>query len=199
MNENEIPNSEDGNPFLSLADHIGRRLTRVSILATAIETEGVYCWDRFGRFIKAEPGSEYANKALDLLAQAFSLMQDPQPYRDEQYSDYEEALRDSWDHPLYLYGWASAVAPNFDFLQKEDVSPPRPVSRRDAQLEHIRHEIERAGYEPMAIPRGGKARIRKNCLNHPDVFTDSGFDHAWRKGVAYGLFKMRDAEKYSAK
>lgn len=53
-----------------------------SVIATAIEKLGVYCWDRFGRIVKAD--SEAQGRALDALAD---------------YVDWERRQWDTWEPP----------------------------------------------------------------------------------------------------
>ena len=54
--------------FLSLAKLLTQRKVSVAALATAIESHGVYGWDRFGRLKEFKSDSKGAGKALDLLA-----------------------------------------------------------------------------------------------------------------------------------
>ena len=51
----ELDESEycDPNPVISLGDLL-RDQVSVAALATAIEKEGIYCYDRFGRFLTAD-------------------------------------------------------------------------------------------------------------------------------------------------
>lgn len=46
------------------------------------------------------------------------------------------------------------------------------------------------GYDPMAIPTGGKQSIKNACLSLPSLFTEASFDHAWK--AAGGHVRMAD-------
>lgn len=46
------------------------------------------------------------------------------------------------------------------------------------------------GYDPMAIPTGGKQIIKNACLSLPSLFTEASFDHAWK--AAGGHVRMAD-------
>ncbi len=86
--------------------------------------------------------------------------------------------------------------------ESEEAVPPESVDKlgpRKQQLEIILAVIAALEFEPLQIPNGGKAKIKVICLTRPDVFTDSGFDHAWRVGLSAKLFKLGNHEKYSNK
>lgn len=114
----------DADGFVSL-NSLGDGVT-VAALATAIEAEGIYTWDRFGRFSKYEKGTDESKKALDALARHYERyygfhggMPD-----DEEY----EIDVDSPDSIFNLYGWSRAMLP--DFARSESKfprSPARPV------------------------------------------------------------------------
>jgi len=71
--------------------------------------------------------------------------------------------------------------------------------RRQQQLDAIVEVIEKLGYEPMAVPDSGKAKIKSIVLSQPKLFTDRGFEHAWRSGVTSQLFRLQNSEKFSKK
>ena len=52
------------------------------------------------------------------------------------------------------------------------------------------------GYNPMCIPKGGKAIIKKECLKKAAVFTDSGFDHAWKRANKLNKISIENKEQY---
>lgn len=94
MNQNYLPDEENGNPFLSLVDLMNAKVS-VSTLASAIETHGVYSWDAFGRY-KHFKGEEAVKPALDALAEA-------------RFMEPEEAAYSQAD----TFGWASDESPDF--------------------------------------------------------------------------------------
>ncbi len=61
--QRESPNDED-NPFVTLASLIDEK-TSIATLASAIEQEGIFTWDKYGRWGKASIDDE--NRALHLL------------------------------------------------------------------------------------------------------------------------------------
>lgn len=73
------------------------------------------------------------------------------------------------------------------------------LGRRDVQLELILAVIKALNYNPLEIPNGGKSKIKKICLERNRIFTDAGFNHAWKKGLMDGLFRLENHGKYSSK
>ncbi len=74
---------------------------------------------------------------------------------------------------------------------------PEISGRREQQHEVILAVIVALKFNPQQIPDTGKATIKQICLTRPRLFTDDGFDHAWKAGVKAGLFKLENHEKYS--
>ena len=73
------------------------------------------------------------------------------------------------------------------------------LGKRGQQHEVILAVIEALAYEPMAIPTGGKKKIKEICLNRVRVFTQDGFEHAWKDGTKASLFSLLESEKFSSK
>lgn len=71
--------------------------------------------------------------------------------------------------------------------------------RREQQHEIILAVIAALEFDPLQIPDRGCAKIKAICLTRPRIFTDSGFDHAWKAGVSAGFFKMANHEKFTSK
>jgi hypothetical protein len=69
------------------------------------------------------------------------------------------------------------------------------LKRRDKQITEIINIANTFSYEPMSIPEGGKANIRRECLKN-SLFTDSGFTHAWKAANKQNKISMADKEKY---
>jgi len=59
---------------------------------------------------------------------------------------------------------------------KEENTP----GRLELQILAISAAIDFFGYPRMAIPRGGKAKVRNYCLLNKMLFTADGFKRAWR-------------------
>lgn len=70
------------------------------------------------------------------------------------------------------------------------------AGRRGQQHNAILSVITELQFTPLEIPDGGKAKIKEECLKKTNLFTDAGFDHAWRAGLTNKLFKLANAEKY---
>ena len=71
------------------------------------------------------------------------------------------------------------------------------LGRREQQHEIILAVIAALEFDAQQIPDGGKAKIKSICLTRANVFTDTGFVHAWKAGLSAGLFKLANHEKYS--
>lgn len=72
--------------------------------------------------------------------------------------------------------------------------------KRNKQIEAICEVIKSLGYNPLKIPEGGKAKIKAKCLQlEGGLFTDAGFDHAWRAANKLEKISMQDKEKYLSK
>jgi hypothetical protein len=68
--------------------------------------------------------------------------------------------------------------------------------RRQKQIDAILQQAKDLKYSLLSIPKGGKVKIKKECLKDNALFTDSGFDHAWREASKKGLVRVADFEKY---
>jgi len=117
----EIPDDEDGNPFKTISQLVGCG-TSIATLATAIEKDGVYTWDRFGRFGKAS--DEDKALALDLLEAQYKWASDPEADRREDPRSPMDQCEGDWTNPFERFGWAAEVEPDFKNIcqtQVEDV------------------------------------------------------------------------------
>lgn len=81
-----------------------------------------------------------------------------------------------------------------------DRSTTESPGTRELQLRHIVQTALTLSFDPHAIPRGGKKQIKDICLaERKDLFTDTGFDHAW-KAASKGekpIVRMKDHKIYS--
>ncbi len=70
--------------------------------------------------------------------------------------------------------------------------------RRQEQVEEIVKTARSIGYDLKAIPDGGKGTIKAECLKNKGLFTNSGFDHAWKKAKKppYEI-QIENHERYS--
>lgn len=107
---NEINESVDfePNPVVSLGDLIRDEIS-VGALATAIENEGIYCYDRYGRFLTADCKAKV--EALDLLAEMYAWSIGADEDRSPLDMDQEQEI---WKYEKY--GWPVEGVPNFESL-----------------------------------------------------------------------------------
>ncbi len=107
----DIPNDED-NPFLILGYLLDRNVS-VATLASAIEQDGIYTWDRFGRFGLTD--MEGKAEALHLLEIHHKWESTPPQERSyEESRSPMEQWECVWDNAYAHFGWATKVAPDFD-------------------------------------------------------------------------------------
>lgn len=145
----------------------------------------------------------------------FEVITNYEYYRDNPYSledlvDYDELVKNGIEHVSVgkfprdnFFVVRTNVLTEFEqqFMAGSTVidALPETTSRREQQIEIILVVIAALNFEPLKIPDGGKAEIRKACLNCSRLFTDASFDHAWKKGLDDGLFRLKNHKKYSPK
>lgn len=143
---------EDNNPFRCLADLVLSNEESIAVLATAIEKNDIYCWDRFGRFNKATESDK--RNALDLLAEQHKWEREQEP-------PYEQnPLEAEYHHPLYLFGWAKNVLPKFDDIRNSltEVNPPQRQSAETKRKTTLLVAIAALGHKlGLKINREGKS------------------------------------------
>jgi hypothetical protein len=91
----------------------------VGAIATAIESEGIYTWDEYGRYHHANNGSDGVMKALEHLKifciELNSHWSDP--------VGAEEKIDQFWSNPelspLKMFVWPESKTPNFKKLQEK--------------------------------------------------------------------------------
>ncbi len=76
------------------------------------------------------------------------------------------------------------------------IKKEKPYSKRDNQINVICNIGKQLKYDLMAIPEGGKAAIKTECLKITPLFTLDGFLKAWQEGNRRKLISMQDKEKY---
>lgn len=104
--------------LITLAELLAEGVS-IGALATAIESAGIWGWDRYGRFTKFKPKDQGATEALDLLAAEASRSQDP----DEE-SPLDESER-MGDQRYRQHGWMKEELPDFDGIQATLPDVPR--------------------------------------------------------------------------
>jgi hypothetical protein len=69
--------------------------------------------------------------------------------------------------------------------------------RRDKQIHILLETIKRENMNPLAIPRGGKSKLKALCTKcHSKEFTESSFDHSWKEAKKRGLIELENPEQY---
>jgi hypothetical protein len=109
--------------YMSLGEAL-RQGNSPGAIATAIETEGIFCWDRFGRWKQVIAGSKEANDALDLCARVYEYECTSHDSEDVHPTD---ACAGDPDDPFGLLGWPLKPAPGF---AEQKISPVKPTAAR---------------------------------------------------------------------
>lgn len=117
------------------------------------------------------------------------------PRRDINFSDF--CLLRSYANHLSLdllrspQDWIDwAIGKGFRPYWKEKWKPrpvKRHVSKSSQQDDFLLHAIRDLGHDPENLPRqragslGVKSKVKKYCLNRPELMTESSFEHAWKR------------------
>ena len=124
--------------YITLRELIYDRKLEAAVLATAVERQGIYTWDRFGRFVKFhdEFEDEY-RKSLDLIARAYS----PDPMDSTEELDFEDEYG---NNRLDAFGWPYDECPDFEKIATTDplvtrANPPAFVSVNDILVKRKAH------------------------------------------------------------
>ena len=124
---NKLKELPDGinNPFVDLRLLLSEKLTSVATIATAIETFGIYTWDKYGRYKKFDKSTPEAARALYLLGYIHEYENNHQPGDINEQHPLDQS--EGGDDEYYKYGWAQEVLPDFLEIQSEQGDVPRPV------------------------------------------------------------------------
>jgi hypothetical protein len=71
-----------------------------------------------------------------------------------------------------------------------------PLKKTERRLLFITSAARTLDYELLAIPDGGKKRIRVACLKDSGLFTPSTFEYAWKVARNRELVKLLNNDKY---
>lgn len=135
MTDEKSEPTPEPNSFMTVRHLIEKGGIPIRFLATAIEDDktGIYTWDRFRRFGKADPAA--TEGILDLLAAIYKyedtfaeIMGDTHPL--------EEAAK-LWDDPSKTFGWYREDLPDFKALAERDNATGRgrlPPTKESPQL-----------------------------------------------------------------
>lgn len=112
------PDPEYQEPFLRLGDYLFILNEAPGTMATAVETHGVYTWDRYGRLRKFPPDSPEAQAALDHLAAVYAS----NCGHPDDHIDHEQFYEAGGD----AYGWPAMDDPDLKAIKVGlNLSPPQ--------------------------------------------------------------------------
>ena len=97
--------------FFNLGKLVFDADVKVGTLATAIEEQGIYTWDRYGRLNLNKSDSEQGQRALDLLATCYSGFSDPDHHWDWDWERFD-------DCGAGAFGWPASSVPDFELLAR---------------------------------------------------------------------------------
>lgn len=126
MNSDEGAASPDGyetHPFMSVGELLTSGQCSIGDLATAVEADGVWGWDRYGRYMRFPPASPEAAIVLDALAAEYQSTRVDRP------ASMSPLDSDDGDGPYSAYGWPRAEAPQ----GSQQLRRPAPERRADRQ------------------------------------------------------------------
>ena len=125
VGQDEEP-SDEGNPFCSVRQLLAIGET-VGELANAIEADGIYTWDRFGRYRKYSVGTVEVKRCLDLLANEFELRMSGLSANNAD-ENFEDQLEE--------FGWAASVLPaqQAGSMRSDRFAPPELRERERTTL-----------------------------------------------------------------
>jgi hypothetical protein len=86
-----------------------------------------------------------------------------------------------------------------EHIRIEEPMAEETLGKRDMQIHAIIKVALSFGYDLQNIPEKGKQLIKAECLKKSTLFTDSGFDHAWRKASSRKIISIENKEKYLKK
>lgn len=86
--------------------------TPIGVAASAIEGQGIYGEDRFGRFKYFKATSAEAEEVLKMLAARYQRVSNPQ-------YEHDPATGDPVDDPFDRYGWPTKKSPDFASIARE--------------------------------------------------------------------------------
>ena len=104
------------------------RVASVATLATAIDLNGIYTWDEFGRFKLVNKDAPECKFAFNLLARVYKFETDYEQHEQHPLEDTE----DYPDDPYSSFGWATKVLPDFGsiFATQSEIIKPALISRK---------------------------------------------------------------------
>ncbi len=135
----------------------------IADLVTAIEREGLYVRDAFGRIVIADTQStddRSQKKALEHLAEVYSAQQNPGPD-----SHLESEFDRSDENPLNNFGWPESNFPEFG-----KCTPKLPKIDKTKPWQEMAREIAEELYQKTKKATGSKGRLEDYSTHIEKVF-----------------------------
>ena len=101
------------------------RVASVATLATAIDLNGIYTWDEFGRFKLVNKDAPECKFAFNLLARVYKFETDYEQHEQHPLEDTE----DYPDDPYSSFGWATKVLPDFESIKNSQSEIVRDIKQ----------------------------------------------------------------------
>ena len=135
----------------------------IADLVTAIEREGLYVWDAFGRIVIADTQStndRSQKKALEHLADVYSAQQNPGP------EDYlSDDFNRSDEDPLNKFGWPESNFPEIRIPLKKSTNIDKTKPWKE-----IAREIAEELYQTTKKATGSKGRLEDYSAHIEKIF-----------------------------
>lgn len=178
---------------------------------TLDEAARALVFDRTGRYVPALPtaltpdGKAYHDWLAVLKAAALAEGADAlyiSIYEEDkgktwhiQRADFQRWCEARKMRPAFLFGDEGKTAPDKPAAEDDKGGP----GRRERQIDAILTAAAALEFPPMKIPDGGKAKIKEICIRRSELFTNSGFDHAWKAACKANKVRMLNDEKFKSK
>lgn len=207
-------NTNNQAKFITLGQLILQKIS-TRTLATGIENEGIYTWDRFDRLaVTCETNKAFI---LDLLADQYKYETHFGAYVErngtplsplEKYElvpqSAEEAKDWDWDNPFDQFGWSADVLPDFNNIHQSQIeAEPQPINKVNRKAPDsfvaafVRLLVEIAKRDPTI-------NIEKMPGTKPDLLAvaskfDARLDHTLTTFDSYigGLCKLKHGARPS--
>jgi hypothetical protein len=122
--------------FIDLEELLnGKRKKPIPTIVSAIEQNGIYAIDRFGRAQKISPSEPNPPKIL----QAIDLLGSVQDYRNDPWKtpgvdQHPLDAADGPGNPYWSFGWPESDLPDFEAIADQQINRLSPVEQRRAKL-----------------------------------------------------------------
>lgn len=113
----KLPDWEDDNPFITIAVLLENEKIAVATIVSEIEQNGIYTWDKYGRFGLASGLDK--DRVLHLLEKYYEWQETP---IQEQSFEESRSPIDRWgccsDNAYGHFGWAAEILPDFEKIRQ---------------------------------------------------------------------------------